>query len=67
MKNAENARNYSQCDSILIGINAVLIHSHTFDVRNPSAQMEHEASTSRLVKISYFIAIEVSQLKMLFQ
>ena len=48
MKNAENARNYSQCDSILIGNKC---SAHTFpyiDVRNPSAQMEHEASTSKI-------------------
>jgi Fe-S cluster assembly protein SufB len=48
MKGAENARNYSQCDSILIGSDC---GAHTFpyiDVRNPSAQMEHEASTSRI-------------------
>jgi Fe-S cluster assembly protein SufB len=48
MKNAENARNYSQCDSILIGDKC---SAHTFpyiDVRNPSAQMEHEASTSKI-------------------
>ena len=48
MKNAENARNYSQCDSILIGDNC---GAHTFpyiDVRTPSAQMEHEASTSKI-------------------
>ena len=48
MKNADNARNFSQCDSILIGENC---GAHTFpyiDVRNPSAQMEHEASTSRI-------------------
>ena len=48
MKNAENARNYSQCDSILIGDQC---SAHTFpyiDVRNPSAQMEHEASTSNI-------------------
>ncbi len=48
MKNAENARNYSQCDSILIGDKC---GAHTFpyiDIRNPSAQMEHEASTSRI-------------------
>ena len=48
MKAAENARNYSQCDSILIGEEC---GAHTFpyiDVRNPSAQMEHEASTSRI-------------------
>ena len=54
MKNAENARNYSQCDSILIGSDC---SAHTFpyiDVRNPSAQMEHEASTSNIEKINYF-------------
>ena len=48
MKNAENARNYSQCDSILIGSEC---GAHTFpyiDVRNPTAQMEHEASTSNI-------------------
>ncbi|MCJ7801628.1 MAG: Fe-S cluster assembly protein SufB, partial [Candidatus Marinimicrobia bacterium] len=44
MKSAENARNFSQCDSILIGDKC---GAHTFpyiDVRNPSAQMEHEAT-----------------------
>ena len=48
MKNADNARNYSQCDSMLIGEQC---GAHTFpyiDVRNPSAQMEHEASTSSI-------------------
>ena len=48
MKGAENARNYSQCDSLLIGDKC---GAHTFpyiDVRNPSAQMEHEASTSTI-------------------
>ena len=48
MKNADKARNYSQCDSILIGSDC---SAHTFpyiDVRNPSAQMEHEASTSNI-------------------
>ena len=48
MRGAENARNYSQCDSILIGDQC---SAHTFpyiDVRNSSAQMEHEASTSRI-------------------
>ena len=47
-KGAKNARNYSQCDSLLIGDKC---GAHTFpyiDVRNPSAQMEHEASTSTI-------------------
>ena len=48
MKGAQNARNFSQCDSILIGANC---GAHTFpyiDVRNPTAQMEHEATTSNI-------------------
>ena len=48
MKSAENSRNYSQCDSMLIGRNC---GAHTFpyiDVRNSSAQMEHEATTSSI-------------------
>ena len=48
MKGAEGARNYSQCDSMLIGDKC---GAHTFpyiDVRNSTAIMEHEASTSRI-------------------
>jgi len=45
---AENARNYSQCDSLLIGDKC---GAHTFpyiEVNNSTAQMEHEASTSKI-------------------
>jgi Fe-S cluster assembly protein SufB len=48
MKNAEGARNYSQCDSLLMGDKC---GAHTFpylDVRNQSAQIEHEATTSTI-------------------
>ncbi len=48
LRDAKNARNYSQCDSILIGDQC---GAHTFpyiDVRNPSAKMEHEATTSKI-------------------
>jgi Fe-S cluster assembly protein SufB len=48
LKGAENARNYSQCDSMLIGNSC---GAHTFpyiDVGNPTATMEHEASTSKI-------------------
>jgi len=47
-KKAEGARNFSQCDSMLIGENC---GAHTFpyiEIANPSAQMEHEASTSKI-------------------
>jgi Fe-S cluster assembly protein SufB len=48
MKGAEGARNFSQCDSMLLGDRC---GAHTFpviEVRNPSAQMEHEATTSKI-------------------
>jgi len=47
-KRAENARNHTQCDSLLIGDRC---GAHTFpymEVLNPSAQVEHEATTSRI-------------------
>jgi len=48
MKSAENSRNYSQCDSMLIGDSCGAHTLPYIDVRNPSAQMEHEASTSSI-------------------
>ena len=51
---AENARNHSQCDSLLIGDRC---GAHTFpylEVRNPTAKVEHEATTSRLSEDQLF-------------
>jgi len=48
MKGATNARNFTQCDSMLIGDKC---GAHTFpyiEVRNSTAQAEHEASTSKI-------------------
>ena len=47
-KNAKNSRNYSQCDSILIGGECTANTFPYIDVRNSSAKMEHEASTSKI-------------------
>ncbi len=47
-QNADGARNFSQCDSLLLGSEC---GAHTFpeiDVHNPSAVLEHEASTSKI-------------------
>lgn len=47
-KKAENARNFSQCDSLLIGDKC---GAHTFpyiEVHNKNAQVEHEATTSKI-------------------
>ncbi|MCF7709046.1 MAG: Fe-S cluster assembly protein SufB, partial [Verrucomicrobia bacterium] len=48
LKGARNARNFSQCDSLLIGDKC---GAHTFpylETRNPTAKVEHEASTSKI-------------------
>jgi Fe-S cluster assembly protein SufB len=48
MKNATNARNFSQCDSLLMSDTC---GAHTFpyiEVKNKSAQIEHEATTSKI-------------------
>ena len=57
-KGADEARNYSQCDSLLIGDKC---GAHTFpyiDVQNASAQMEHEATTSKIGEdqLFYFLS-----------
>src|SRR6187455_2879243 len=45
---AAGARNYSQCDSMLIGDRCGANTFPYIDVRNPSAKVEHEASTSKI-------------------
>ncbi|WP_373512961.1 Fe-S cluster assembly protein SufB [Persicitalea sp.] len=48
MKRADNARNFSQCDSLLLGDRC---GAHTFpyiEVSNPTATVEHEATTSKI-------------------
>ena len=51
---AENARNHTQCDSLLIGDRC---SAHTFpyiEVKNPTAQVEHEATTSKVSEDQLF-------------
>ena len=53
-KGAENARNYTQCDSLLVGDKC---GAHTFpyiEVKHPSAQVEHEATTSKISEDQLF-------------
>jgi len=57
-KSASNARNYSQCDSLLIGDTC---GAHTFpylDVRNTSSTVEHEASTSKVNEDQIFYCLQ---------
>ena len=54
LKGAVGARNYSQCDSLLIGDRC---GAHTFpyiEVRNPTAKVEHEATTSKISEDQLF-------------
>jgi Fe-S cluster assembly protein SufB len=56
LESAENARNYTQCDSLLIGDQC---GAHTFpytEVRNPTAILEHEATTSKISDDQLFYA-----------
>ena len=51
---ADNARNYTQCDSLLMGDRC---GAHTFpymEVKNPTAKVEHEASTSKISEDQMF-------------
>ncbi|MGD2130128.1 MAG: Fe-S cluster assembly protein SufB [Lysobacterales bacterium] len=57
-KKAENARNYTQCDSMLIGKKC---GAHTFpyiEVGNPTAKVEHEATTSRIGEDQLFYCLQ---------
>ncbi|WMY96199.1 MAG: Fe-S cluster assembly protein SufB [Arsenophonus sp.] len=63
LPSAENARNYTRCDSMLIGNEC---GAHTFpyiEVKNHNAQLEHEATTSRIgeEQIFYFLQRGISE------
>ncbi|HTT78270.1 MAG TPA: Fe-S cluster assembly protein SufB [Stellaceae bacterium] len=51
---AENARNYTQCDSLLIGHKCGAHTVPYIEVRNPSARVEHEATTSKISEDQMF-------------
>ena len=58
LSGAENARNYTQCDALLLGERC---GAHTFpyiEVKNPTARVEHEASTSRIGEDQLFYCMQ---------
>ncbi|MDG2209618.1 MAG: Fe-S cluster assembly protein SufB, partial [Flavobacteriales bacterium] len=58
MPSAENARNFSQCDSLLMTDTS---GAHTFpyiEVKNPSAKVEHEATTSKIGEDQIFYCLQ---------
>jgi len=57
-KGAEGARNYTQCDSLLMGDKC---SAHTFpsvEVKNPTAKVEHEATTSKIAEDQLFYCMQ---------
>jgi Fe-S cluster assembly protein SufB len=54
---AENARNHTQCDSLLLGDRCGAHTVPYIEVRNPSAQIEHEATTSKISDDQLFYAM----------
>ncbi|MFQ5994429.1 MAG: Fe-S cluster assembly protein SufB [Acidiferrobacterales bacterium] len=58
LKGADNARNYTQCDSLLMSDKC---GAHTFpyvEVRNPTARVEHEATTSKIGEDQLFYCMQ---------
>ena len=48
LPSAENSQNFTQCDSLLIGDECGAITIPYIEVKNPTAKLEHEASTSKV-------------------
>jgi Fe-S cluster assembly protein SufB len=55
---AENVRNFTQCDSLLLGHECGAHTVPYIEVRNPSAQIEHEATTSKISDDQLFYAMQ---------
>jgi Fe-S cluster assembly protein SufB len=58
LANAENVRNHTQCDSLLLGDKCGAHTVPYIEVRNPSAQIEHEATTSKISDDQLFYAMQ---------
>src|SRR3979411_223675 len=58
MPKAENARNYTQCDSMLIGSNAGANTFPYIEVMNNTSRVEHEASTSKISEEQLFYLMQ---------
>ncbi len=58
MAGAENARNFTQCDSLLIGDQCGAHTVPYIEIKNPSAQVEHEATTSKISDDQLFYCLQ---------
>jgi Fe-S cluster assembly protein SufB len=57
LPNAENVRNFTQCDSLLLGGDCGAHTVPYIEVKNPTAQIEHEATTSKISDDQLFYAM----------
>lgn len=57
-KTAHNARNYTQCDSLLMGDRCSANTYPYIEVKNPTAQIEHEATTSKISEDQLFYLLQ---------
>lgn len=57
-RQAENARNHSQCDSLLIGSDCGAHTFPYFEISNPTARVEHEATTSKIGEDQLFYCLQ---------
>ncbi|MDG1438938.1 MAG: Fe-S cluster assembly protein SufB [Emcibacteraceae bacterium] len=58
MPNAENTRNFTQCDSLLIGDECGAHTVPYIEAKNPTAQIEHEATTSKISDEQLFYCLQ---------
>ena len=58
LANADNVRNFTQCDSLLLGDQCGAHTIPYIEVRNPTAQIEHEATTSKISDDQLFYAMQ---------
>lgn len=58
LPNAENTRNFTQCDSLLIGDECGAHTVPYIEVKNPTAQIEHEATTSKISDEQLFYCLQ---------
>jgi Fe-S cluster assembly protein SufB len=55
---AKNARNYTQCDSLLVGSKCGAHTVPYIEIRNPTAKVEHEATTSKISEDQLFYCLQ---------
>ncbi len=63
LPNAENVRNFTQCDSLLLGDKCGAHTVPYIEVKNPTATIEHEATTSKISDDQLFYAMSAASIR----